>query len=248
MQLFKALLSQLMACVAVMGLRAQILPVSVWQAVAIQAGLAALFSRGFRQPVWWLPIHLLFLPTVLMGLSWQVPAWLYLLTLLLLTLLFWGTVKGDVPLFLSSSAVSEALIEIVSREQAQAFIDIGAGLATVVVPLAKARPDMVVVALERAPLPWLLARWRCRNLANVQVGRYSFWEQDLRGFDVVFAFLSPLVMAKIGEKVRREMRAGCLFISSSFPIPDSHPESVLELNDSRKTKLYCYRIGGSLKS
>ncbi|CAD6872614.1 hypothetical protein [Methylomonas fluvii] len=243
MQIFKALLSQLLACVAVLGLRTTFfLSISVWQTVAIQACLAALFSRGFHQPYWWLPIHLLFLPTVLLGLSWQVPAWLYLLILLLLTLLFWGTVKGDVPLFLSSSAVSQALIEIVSREQAKSFVDIGAGLATVVVPLAKARQDMAVVALERAPLPWLLATWRCRNLANVRVGRSSFWEQDLREFDVVFAFLSPLVMAKIGEKIRREMRCGCLFVSSSFPIPNSQPESVLELNDSRKTKLYCYRI------
>lgn len=244
MQLFKALLSQLLACAAVLGIHTLFpLPISVWQAAAMQACLAALCSRGFRQPVWWLPIHLLFIPTVLLGLSWQVPAWLYLLILLLLTLLFWGTVKGDVPLFLSSSAVSDTLIEIVQSEGAQTFVDIGAGLATVVVPLAKARQDMAVVALERAPLPWLLATWRCRNLTNVRVGRSSFWEQDLREFDVVFAFLSPLVMTKIGEKIRREMRAGCLFVSSSFPIPNSEPESVFELNDRRKTKLYCYRIG-----
>jgi hypothetical protein len=244
MQLFKALLSQLLACALVLGLRALFpLSISVWLAVAIQACFAVLCSRGFRQPVWWLPIHFLFMPAVLLGLTWQVPAWLYLLILLLLTLLFWGTVKGDVPLFLSSSAVSEALIEIVSREGAQSFVDIGAGLGTVVVPLGKAKPDTAIVALERAPLPWLLAAWRCRNLANVRVGRSSFWDQDLREFDVVFAFLSPLVMAKIGEKIRREMRAGCLFVSSSFPIPNSKPELVLELNDRRKTKLYCYRIG-----
>lgn len=243
MQLVKALLSQLLACVSLLGLRVAFPSISVWQFVLIQAGLAGLFSCGFRQPYWWLPIHLLFMPAVLLGLTWQIPAWLYLLVLLLLTLLFWGTVKGDVPLFLSSSAVSEALIEIINREQAQSFVDIGAGLATVVVPLAKARQDMAVVALERAPLPWLLAAWRCRNLANVRVGRSSFWGWDLREFDVVFAFLSPLVMAQIGEKIQREMRAGCLFVSSSFPIPNSEAESVLELNDRRKTKLYCYRIG-----
>ncbi|MBD9358433.1 class I SAM-dependent methyltransferase [Methylomonas albis] len=242
MQLVKALLSQLLACVCVLGLRAAFPSISVWQFVVIQAGLAALFSRGFRQPYWWLPIHFLFLPAILLGLTWQIPAWLYLLVLLLLTLLFWGTVKGDVPLFLSSSAVSGALIEIVSREGAQSVIDIGAGLATVVVPLAKARPDVAIAALERAPLPWLLAAWRCRNLANVRVGRSSFWDQDLRQFDVVFAFLSPPVMAKIGEKIRREMRVGCLFVSSSFPLPNSEAESVLELNDRRKTKLYYYRI------
>ncbi|AMK76474.1 MULTISPECIES: class I SAM-dependent methyltransferase [Methylomonas] len=244
MQLFKALLSQLLACATALGIRVTFPPsISVWQAVAIQGCLAALFSRSFRQPIWWLPIHLLFVPAVLLGLTWQVPAGLYLLVLLLLTLLFWGTVKGDVPLFLSSPAVSDALIEIANSEGAQSFADIGAGVGTVVVPLGKARPDISIVALERAPLPWLLAAWRCRDLANVRVGLSSFWDEDLRQFDVVFAFLSPLVMAKIGEKIRREMRPGSLFVSSSFPIPNSEPESVLELNDRRKTRLYCYRIG-----
>ncbi|OQW76935.1 MAG: hypothetical protein BVN35_05780 [Proteobacteria bacterium ST_bin11] len=246
MQLLKALLSQSLAYAMVLGLGAVFpLSISAWQAVAIQACGAALFSRGFRQPVWWLLIHLLFMPAVLLGLSWQVPAWLYLLVLLLLTLLFWGTVKGDVPLFLSSSAVSEALIEIVRREGAQSFIDIGAGLATVVVPLAKARPDTAIIGLERAPLTWLLAAWRCRKLTNVSIGRSSFWEQDLRQFDVVFAFLSPLVMAQIGEKIQQEMLPGSLFVSSSFPIPNGVPEAIIELKDRRRTRLYCYRIDRS---
>ncbi len=244
MQLAKGLACQLPAVAAVLVLPAWFsIPINPWQAVCLQALLAALFSRAIRQPVWWVPIHLLFMPAVLLGSTWQLPAPLYLLLLLLLVLLFWGTVKGDVPLFLSSSAVSDALIQIVQREGAKSFVDIGAGLGTVVVPLAKAGPNMRILALERAPLPWLMAAWRCRKLANVSVGRTSFWQQDLAQFDLVFAFLSPLVMTEIGEKIRREMRAGCLFVSSSFPIPDSKPESVLELNDRRKTKLYCYRIG-----
>lgn len=243
MQLVKALLCQLLALAAVSALHAWLpLPITPWSAVILQALLAASFSRWFGQARWWLLMHLLFLPAVLLSQTLHLPAWWYLLGLLGLILVFWGTVKGDVPLFLSSDAVSETVIAIVRREQTRSFVDIGAGLGTVVAPLATACPDLSILALERAPLPWLFSACRCRHHANVHVKLASFWELDLGQFDMVFAFLSPLVMARVGEKIRREMPAGSLFVSSSFPIPQGNPESVLELADSRCTKLYCYRV------
>lgn len=241
MQLVRTVVCQLLALAAVLALGAR-LPITPWSAIILQALLAGLFSRWFNHPLWWLPIHLLFMPAVLLSQTFHLPAGWYLLGLLGLILVFWGTVKGDVPLFLSSNAVSEALIVIVRREQAGSFADIGAGLGTVVAPLAAACPAVRILALERAPLPWLFSACRCRRHPNVRVKLASFWDLDLEQFDMVFAFLSPLVMARVGEKIRREMRVGSLFVSSSFPIPDGKPESVLELADSRHTKLYCYRI------
>ncbi|WKJ90107.1 class I SAM-dependent methyltransferase [Methylomonas montana] len=243
MRLVKALLCQLLALAVVLALRLWApAPITPWPAVILQALLAGLFSRWIGQPLWWLPMHLLFMPAVLLSQTFHLPAGWYLLGLLGLVLVFWGTVKGDVPLFLSSNAVSEALIAIVRREQARSFADIGAGLGTIVAPLATACPDVRILALERAPLPWLFSACRCRRHPNVRAKLASFWDLDLGQFDVVFAFLSPLVMARVGAKIRREMRGGSLFVSSSFPIPEGNPESVLDLADSRKTKLYCYRI------
>lgn len=203
--------------------------------------MAALWSRVLRQPYWWAPIHLLFLPGAIALLTLQLPSWLYLLIVLLLALVFWGTVKGDVPLFLSSSAVADALTSIVDRENADTFADLGAGVGSVAVPLAR-RLSIKVDAWERAPLPWLTTAWRCRKFQNADVKRESLWGCDLGRYDVVFAFLSPAVMTELGEKVRREMRPGSLFISSSFPIPDWQPESVVQVEDRRRSQLFCYRV------
>ncbi len=213
-----------------------------WFLALLQGLLAALWSQVLRQPYWWLPIHALFLPTAIALLSLQLPSWLYLLAVMLLGLVFWGTVKGDVPLFLSSSAVADAVALIVEREKAATFADLGAGVGSVAVPLGGQNPLLLVDAWEQAPLPWLITRWRCTKLLNVRVKRASLWSCNLGRYDVVFAFLSPLVMKQLGEKIIHEMRSGSLFISSSFPVPDWEPESIVEINDRRKTRLFCYRL------
>lgn len=244
MSLIKALLCQILACLIILLLSDWLSrwAIDIRLIALLQALIAATFSALLRQPVWWRLIHLSFTPAMAIMLAFSLPSWLYLLVLLLLSLVFWGTVKGDVPLFLSSSAVGKAVIAVVARERAASFVDLGAGVGTVVAPLARQRPDLRIDALERAPLPWLLARWRCRKLPNVQVRLVSLWRRNLTEYNVVFAFLSPLVMARVAEKVRSEMREGSLFISSSFPVQDWVPETIVEVDDGRKTRLYCYRI------
>lgn len=208
----------------------------------LQGAAAASCSRLLRQPPWWLPIHFLFLPTAITLLTLQLPSWLYPVASLLLALVFWGTVKGDVPLFLSSPAAAAALAVIVERENTRCFAELGAGVGSMVVPLAQRRPMMAIDAFEHAPLPWLITRWRCRKRPNVNTRVTSFWSGELSRYDTVFAFLSPAVMPKLGEKISREMRPGNLFISSSFPVPGWRPESVIRINDRRKTAFFCYRV------
>lgn len=241
MQWLKALASQAVALVLVVALN-RYWPQPPGALLVIQASAAALCSRLLGQPYWWLPIHLVFLPALAGAMAWQLPPVWYLAGLLVMLLVFWGTFRGDVPLFLSSLAVALALADIAKRERAKTCVEIGAGIGSVALPLARQCPKLRIVAWERAPLPWLLARWRCRRQANVAVRRLNLWQQSLAGYDLGFAFLSPAVMPQIGDKVRAEMRPGSLFVSSSFAIPDWRPESVIELADPRATRLYCYRV------
>lgn len=241
--LFKALAAQALglALALILAWMSPALFHGSWRLALAQGAGAALWSGVLRQPYWWLPIHLLFLPMAIAMLTLQLPSWLYLVAVLLLALVFWGTVKGDVPLFVSSNAVADAVTAIVEREHANVFADLGAGVGSVAAPLAQ-QPAVKVDAWERAPLPWLVTAWRCRKLPNASVKRASLWDCDLARYDVVFAFLSPAVMAELGEKVEREMRSGSLFISSSFPVPDWQPESVVQLEDRGRTQLFCYRL------
>ncbi len=244
MTLFKALLAQLLGLLIAIGLNPFLPPhYSSWITLLIlQSSGAMLGSKLLRQPSWWLVIHLLFLPSAAALLSLQLAAYWYLLILIVLILVFWGTVKGDVPLFLSSTAVVEAISKLITQESAQYFAELGAGIGTVTVPLAKQHPQLIINAWERAPIPWAINVWRSRHYANSHCYRSNLWNCDFSQYDVIFAFLSPTIMPELGAKLQTAMRPGSLLISSSFAIPDWKPESIKQVNDLAKTQLYCYRI------
>lgn len=207
-----------------------------------QSVLAVSGSILIRQPMWWIPIHLLFLPLVFVFFTLTIPAWWYLAIVIVMTLIFWGTIRGDVPLFLSSKDVAEVVTIFLEQEKANKFADLGAGIGSVAIPVAKALPNLKVDAWERAPLPFLMSWWRGKKLKNCNVLRENFFNANFSDYDVIFAFLSPAAMPEVSRKIQREMKSGALFISSSFPSDLWQPESVLHLNDFRKTVLYCYRI------
>jgi len=212
-------------------------------ALAVAAvGAAAVGRFALRQPPWWGPIHLLFLPTVVAASGAAVPPEVFPLGFVALLLVFWGTFRGDVPLYLSSSAVTEAVIALAAEVRATSVADLGAGVGTVAVPLSRRLPGLRVDAWERAPVPYLLCRLRALGRRNVTVHPADFWQAPLGGFDLVFAFLSPVVMERLATKVRAEMRPGTVFVSAAFECPGWAPARTLVLGDRRETCVYVYRL------
>ena len=79
-------------------------------------------------------------------------------------------------------------------------------------------------------------------MPNLSIRRADLWREPLGRQDVVYVFLSPQVMPRLWDKVRAEMRPGTLLVSNGFPVPDHPPQQVVEVDDRRGTRLFCYRI------
>mgnify|MGYP000896397144 CR=1 FL=1 len=244
MAAFKALASQLIAwilagagCIAL----GQPLAASLTLAV-VQGVLAASIGALLGSERWWIAIHLAFSPALIAALRLDLPPGIPLAVLAGLTLVFWTTFRGEVPLFLSNRATAEALLALLPRTDGLKVVDLGAGTGGLLRRLALARPDARFSGIEHAPLPYLAARLNACGLANLTLERSDLWRLPLAGQDVVFAFLSPRVMPRLWEKARSEMRPGTLLVSSSFPVPDVAAERVVEVADRRGTRLYCYRM------
>jgi hypothetical protein len=222
------------------GLRNEPLP---WPETAFAIGTCALLlSTLTRQAWWWRLIHALFAP-----LAWTAsqlaidPAW-FLLTFMLLLLFFRSAAGGQIPLYFSNASAADALAEIIKSIPETHFIDLGAGIGSALRPLAKMRPDAKFTGIENSPAVWLLGYLNSARLANCTWLWGNFWQLSLAKYNVVYAFLSPAPMTALWIKVQREMRPGGLFVSNSFAIPDVTPSQIIELDDTRRTRLFCYQI------
>lgn len=236
---FAALLAVLSLAWPYYGLRSEALP---WAGVSLAVGAVALvLATVTRQPWWWRLMHALFAP-----LAWAVaqlaidPGW-FLLAAILLLLVYRGALSGQVPLYLSNRQTATAVAGLLPDGDGIRCADLGAGLGSVLRPLAMARPDAHFVGVENAPLTWLGGRLLSLALANCELRWGSLWRMPLHEFDVVYAFLSPVPMPGLWRKVEAEMKPGSLFVSNSFPVPAVTPTAVVEVGDGRGTRLYCYR-------
>lgn len=205
--------------------------------------LAATMSHFAGLARWWMPIQLLFAPALVITLAADIPPLFFLSGFLLLLLVYWSTFRSQVPLYLSSRKVWQTLETLLPADRPLRFIDIGSGLGGVLTHLARARPESHFHGVEVAPIPFVLSWLRIHlgGYRNCTVRWQSLWDCDLGNYDVVFAYLSPVPMAALWEKVGRELRPGSLFISNSFAVNDHPPLATREVDDLHHSKLHLWQ-------
>lgn len=237
----KALLAQGVAWALVVGLLSQgVIPSQIWALVIAQSVLAALIAFALRSDRWWLVIHLGFSPLLVFARGLQIaPGW-YLTAFLMLTAIYWTSFRTRVPLYLSNQATIAALDRLIASRRPARVLDLGCGTGTMLVALAHHHPDSQFTGIESAPAPYLIGRFRARGQPNIHVRRGDFFATSWADQDLIYAFLSPVPMSRVGEKAMREMRPGSMLVSNSFVIPGLHATDVIEVGDKRGTRLFVY--------
>jgi len=243
MPIIKALLIQLLAslCIAPLVVLFPSHTIPVW--ALLQGIAAATISQYAKMDYWWIPIQLVFLSAIVVALTLEIsPAW-FGVCFLLLFLIYGKTFKTQVPLYLSSSEVTNALALLLPGEENFTFIDLGCGCGGLLSKLNMQRENGYFYGIEAAPIPFLIGKIRTLlNKANCNVQWGDLWKQNLAHYDVVYAYLSPVPMPILWEKACREMQPGSLFISNTFEVPGIAPEKIIRLNDFSGSTLYVWRI------
>ena len=216
---------------------------ALWHLALAQGGIAASISHFVRQPSWWPPLHLIFLPAILLAQQVNLPAWVYLAAFVLLVLFYWSTFRTRVPLYLSDRKAWQAVTSLLPEAQPFTFIDLGSGLGGVPFYLEKRFPQARFYGTEIAPAPWLISRLRAWfKQSRVTFMRRDYTALDLAAFDVVFAFLSPAAMPGLWQQAQTQMRSGSLFMSLSFTVKARKPDYVVALAEGARHTLYVWRM------
>jgi hypothetical protein len=73
--------------------------------------------------------------------------------------------------------------------------------------------------------------------SRVIIKNHDFFKQDLKAADAIFIFLNSMIMKKISEKLKQNLKPETLVISYGFEIPGWNLKKVL---DTKPSKTYIY--------
>ncbi len=243
MPLLLACVAQLAAFALTIALTTVFPTLSIIEWAILQGIAAATFSHLLKMASWWIPIQLCFTPAIIttlaVGLS---PLW-FGAGFCLLLLIYGKTYRTQVPLYLSSNEVTTALASFLPQDRNFAFMDLGCGCGGLIKKLNKIHARGEFHGVEAALLPYFIGKARSffmKSGCKIQWG--DLWKQNLSQYDVVYAYLSPVPMPSLWQKVCNEMRPGSIFISNTFMIPGVSPQESIRLNDFSDSTLYIWRI------
>ena len=239
-QLTAALLLALLGYLAARWFQLRPAPLA---AVLAQGLLAAGIGHWLGLSRWWLPINLLFAPALLLLIALSLPPWAFLLTFVILLLLYWNSISGGVPLYLTGESTRRQLEDILRQQPPHfRYIDLGSGLAGTLCALSRRFPQATFEGVETAPLVFLASWLRCLLRPNCHIRYRSLWHVDLAPYDIVYCFLSPVPMPDLWKKAKAEMKKNSLLISNTFEIPGIAPHRTIALQDWRDTRLLIWKL------
>ena len=206
--------------------------------------IAAAISRIVGLARWWLFIQFVFAPALVLVLALDIPPVIFLIAFIFMLVVYWTTFRTQVPLYLSSNKVWQALETKLPAGQSFNFIDLGSGIGGVLTHLAQTHPHGRYHGVESAPLPYLWSWLRIKLGRHTQcsVNWGSLWNSDLSKYDIVFAYLSPVPMDALWRKAKKEMRTGSVFISNTFVVQDHLPSETITVDDLHHSTLYLWRM------
>ena len=186
---------------------------------------------------WWrrLMIALGFPLSLLVTQAASLPAWVWLLPLLVLLLIYPLNAWRDAPLFPTPHDALKGLESLVPLAQDAPVLDAGCGLGDGLMALRRAYPQAHLSGLEWSWPLRLACALRC---PWAQVRRGDIWQADWSGYDMVYLFQRPESMPRAVHKARAELKPGAWLVSLEFEALELKPHVVLRTLADKPVWIY----------
>jgi hypothetical protein len=154
--------------------------------------------------------------------------WQFILTIVGILLIFgtaaWAGMSAA-PYVPSRTRDVQRIIALAEITPGQLIVDCGSGDGRVV--LAAAAAGATAVGYEVSFVPWLISvirGWKSPYRARVKFYWKSFFGVDLSSYDVVFAFLLPSGLQKLGKQLDRQKKPGRRILSFAWEVKGWTPD------------------------
>lgn len=209
--------------------------VSLWVALGLASVLGVAFSLLARS--WWrraiiglgFPLSLAFAGGI------SLPAWAWLLPLLLLLLIYPLNAWRDAPLFPTPAHALHDLATQAPLPSGARVLDAGCGLGDGLKALREAYPAAQLQGLEWS---WPLVGLCALRCPWARIRRGDIWRADWQPFDLVYLFQRPESLPRAVAKAQAQLRPGGWLVSLEFEALDLTPEATLHCADGRTVWLY----------
>lgn len=176
--------------------------------------------------------------------------YLFLVTWLLIMLFFLATVLRGFPAMVAvgpipahKKGIAKAL-ELAEIKLDEKFYDLGCGDGRVLVEAVK-RYDCQGVGYELVLPYYLLAKLRAifsGKSEKIEVRLENIFKADIENADVIFCFLTPRLMKKIGEYIKtKKLKSGARIISYAFSMKNYEPEIKID-HTKDNWNIYMYKF------
>lgn len=164
-----------------------------------------------------------------------VPAWVWLMLVLVVLVLYPIKAWRDAPLFPTPPGALRDLPTLLPLPPQAAVLDAGCGLGHGLRALRSAYPQAQFTGIEWS---WPLRAWSGLWCPWARVRRGDIWHESWQPYALVYLFQRPESMPRAVAKAHAEMQPGTWLVSLEFEARQLYPDGELQLADGRAVWLY----------
>ena len=123
----------------------------------------------------------------------------------------------------SSKKEIKNIIKLANIKKSDKIVDLGSGNGKLVIELAKTGAEVHGYEINPLLVWWSRRKIKKLGLKKVFIHEKSFWDVNLKKFDVIAVFQIYYVMKTLSKKIKKEAKKNVRIVSNTWKLPGKKP-------------------------